>query len=153
MRALVVAYQERRSSLRLPIEIDVEVEGAAQRFRSTTVDVSPSGMFVMTHADIPVGTHVMLAFTLPSGVSLQVIGVVQWRREKHAATGEQPGLGIAFFCLDPEVKKMLESFCAVRAPLYTGAPPPSASSPPPATSAFALESGEFEVSTVEPKGD
>lgn len=108
---------ERRGATRLPIEIDVDVEGAAHRFRSSTVDLSSGGLFVMTHHEIPVGTNVLLAFKLPSGVALEVIGVVQWRRDRHLGS-ESPGLGIAFFCLEPEVKKTLEEFCAVREALY-----------------------------------
>lgn len=112
------AAHERRGATRLPIEIDVDVEGAAHRFRSSTVDLSAGGLFVMTHHEIPVGTNVLLAFKLPNGASLEVLGVVQWRRDRHLGA-ESPGLGIAFFCLDPEVKKILESFCRVREALYS----------------------------------
>ncbi len=111
---------ERRGTPRLPIEMDVEVEGAAHRFRSTTADLSTGGLFVMTHHDIPIGTNVVLAFKLPSGVSLEVLGIVQWRRDRHLGS-EAPGLGIAFFCLEPEVKKTLEAFCEVREALYANA--------------------------------
>ena len=58
---------ERRGAARLPIEIDVEVEGAAHRFRSNTANLSAGGLFVVTHRDIPLGTHVMLGFKLPNG--------------------------------------------------------------------------------------
>jgi uncharacterized protein (TIGR02266 family) len=109
---------ERRAGMRLPIEVDVEVDGAAQRFWSTSVDLSPGGMFVMTDRDIPVGSDVMLTFTLPGDLALQVIGVVRWRRDRHDAGGSNPGIGLAFFCLEPEVKKILDAFCAVREPLY-----------------------------------
>lgn len=110
---------ERRAARRLPIEVDVDVEGAAHRFRASTVDLSPGGLFVSTQRDIPEGTHVMLGLSLPSGAALEVIGIVRWRRPVHDGEGgASPGLGIAFFCLDPEVKKTLEAFCAVREPLY-----------------------------------
>ncbi len=107
---------ERRTARRLPIEIDVSVEGAACRFTTTTYDLSPGGMFIATHEAIPIGTEVVLGFALPNGAQLEVIGIVQWRRGGQA---EAPvGLGISFFCLDPEVRKVLEQFCAVREPLY-----------------------------------
>lgn len=113
-------FAERRGATRLPIEVDVDVEGAAHRFRSCTVDLSAGGLFVSTDHDIPVGTDVLLAFDLPNGVSLEVIGVVRWRRDRHLAGGRDgsPGVGIAFFCLDPETKKILEAFCEVREALY-----------------------------------
>lgn len=120
--------QERRVATRLPIEIDVDVEGAAHRFRTTTANLSTGGLFIVTHRDIPFGTHVMLGFELPNGASLEVIGVVRWHGEGNA--GGVAGLGVAFFCLEPEAKKVIQDFCAVREPLY---------------SSVANASGEFEA--------
>lgn len=108
-----VALDERRSARRLPIEVDVEVEGAAQRFRAVSLDLSIGGMFVGTHELIPIGAQVMLSFKLPNGSELEVLGTVQWRKSEGGA-----GLGVAFFCLDPEIKATLERFCSVREPLY-----------------------------------
>jgi uncharacterized protein (TIGR02266 family) len=108
---------ERRTARRLPLEIDVAVEGGACRFTTTTYDLSPGGMFLVTHEQIPIGTEVVLGFTLPSGAELEVIGLVQWRRSRGDVEAPQ-GMGISFFCLDPEVRKVLEQFCAVREPLY-----------------------------------
>jgi uncharacterized protein (TIGR02266 family) len=108
------AADERRASVRLPIEVDVDVEGAAQRFRAVSLDLSVGGMFVGTRELIPIGTQVMLSFKLPNGTELQVLGTVQWRKTENGA-----GLGVAFFCLDPEVRASLERFCAVREPLYS----------------------------------
>ena len=113
--------QERRSAFRLPVEIDVRVEGAAHRFEALTGDLSTGGMFVAVSRwvgdPIPVGTHVMLNFTLREGGDLNVIGVVQWRRDDHH--DGVPGLGIAFFCLEPEARATITRFCAVREPFYS----------------------------------
>jgi uncharacterized protein (TIGR02266 family) len=106
--------KERRAAVRLPIEIDVDVEGAAHRFRTTTANISAGGMFVATTRDIPVGTNVMLSFALPNGATHELIGVVQWKCD-----GDARGFGVSFFCLDPAVKKSLEHFCAVREALYS----------------------------------
>ena len=106
------AAMERRAALRLPIEMDVNVEGAAHRFQATTADLSSGGMFVLTQRMLPIGANVMLGFTLPNGVTLEVLGAVQ----HHGATG----LGVAFFCLEPKTRELLERFCAVREPLYYG---------------------------------
>lgn len=108
--------KERRGGARLPIEIDIDVEGAAHRFRSNTANLSSGGVFVVTHRDIPLGTHVMLGFELPSGVALEVIGAVRWRRDEGA--DGVAGLGIAFFCLEPEAKKVIQDFCGVREAIY-----------------------------------
>lgn len=127
--------EERRGAKRLPIEIDVDVEGAAQRFRSNSADVSTGGLFIVTHRDIPLGTHVMLSFTLPNGAALEVIGVVRWRRDEDA--DGVAGLGIAFFCVEPEAKKVIHDFCGVREAIY----------------AVPAESGEFEAVTSIPEGE
>lgn len=131
--------KERRVATRLPIEIDVDVEGAAHRFRSNTANLSSGGMFVVTHREIPIGTHVMLSFALPNGASLEVIGVVQWQRGKES--DGVAGLGIAFFCLEPEAKQTIHDFCAVREAIYV----PNANATP--------GSGEFEAITAIPEGD
>jgi uncharacterized protein (TIGR02266 family) len=111
------ARLEKRSAARLPIEMDVNVEGAAHRFQATTADVSGGGMFVITQRAIPVGVEVMLGFTLPNGTSLEVLGVVQWQTNGDGKL-RPAGLGIAFFCLEPEAKGTLERFCSAREPLY-----------------------------------
>jgi hypothetical protein len=106
------AGMERRAGVRLPIEMDVSVEGGAQRFQAMTADISRTGMFVTTQRMIPIGAHVMLAFTLPNGIALEVLGVVQ----RHACDG----VGLSFFCLEPNTKRLLEAFCEAREPLYYG---------------------------------
>jgi uncharacterized protein (TIGR02266 family) len=115
---------ERRSAIRLPVEIDVRVEGAAHQFAGVTGDLSPGGMFIATPnfrgRFIPVGTHVVLTFQLRQNGEpheFAVIGVVQWRRDDHH--DGLPGLGVAFFCLDPEVRATLVQFCSVRERLYS----------------------------------
>ena len=130
--------QERRGATRLPIEVDVDVEGAANRFRANTANLSSGGMFIVTHRDIPLGTNVMLSFTLPNGVALEVIGIVRWARGKDS--DGIAGLGVAFFCLEPEAKKTIHDFCAVREAIYV---PPQ---PQPG-------SGEFEAITTIPEGE
>lgn len=120
------AEMERRRAPRLPIEVDVRVEGAAHRFEATTGDLSSSGMFVLTHRAIPVGTHVMLGFTLPNGTALEVLAAVRWQytgngrglEDTHDTDTRGPGLGLSFFCLEPETKAQLTRFCDLREALY-----------------------------------
>jgi uncharacterized protein (TIGR02266 family) len=119
------AGMERRKAARLPIEVDIHVEGAALRFDATTGDLSAGGLFVLTQRTIPIGTHVMLGFTLPNGASLEVLGSVQWHHTGDDRNDEDPlhvsrgpGLGLSFFCLDPAGKALLERFCSTREALY-----------------------------------
>jgi uncharacterized protein (TIGR02266 family) len=108
---------ERRVERRLPIELDVSVEGAGFRLDTSTTDLSPGGMFVATHEALPIGTEVLLGVALPGGVTLELLGTVQWRRGNLDIASAQ-GVGVSFFCLDPEVKSTIERFCALREPLY-----------------------------------
>lgn len=118
---------ERRRAARLPIEVDIGIEGAALRFEATTADLSPGGLFVVTPRTIPIGTHVMLSFTLPNGAALEMLGVVQWQYEGCDPNDEDPshagrgaGLGLSFFCPEPATKAVLERFCSTREALYYG---------------------------------
>jgi len=120
------AAAERRGAARLPLEIDVHVEGAAHCFDATTADVSSGGMFVITSRAIPEGTNVRLAFTLPNGTALEVVASVEWRRAEGL-----PGLGLSFFCLAPDVKETLAAFCDAREPLYYGDDPLDEGESPP----------------------
>lgn len=123
------AAMERRVSARLPIEMDVRVEGAANRFDATIGDLSAGGVFVLTQRTLPVGTQVMLSFTLPNDKAVEVLADVRWQHvgsaagwdevaEADATTARGPGLGLSFFCLDPESKTLLERFCVLREALY-----------------------------------
>lgn len=106
---------ERRADTRLPIEVDVQVEGGARRFSGTSIDLSVGGMLIATSETVPVGVEVVLSFALPNGSELRVLGTVRWRRP----ASEGGGLGVAFFCLEPEARATLERFCRVRVKLYS----------------------------------
>jgi uncharacterized protein (TIGR02266 family) len=115
------AGSEKRADARLPIEMDVEVEGAAHRFTATTADLSAGGMFIVTQRDMPIGVEVMLGFTLPNGKLIEVLGLVQWQTNGGDALDGSvlpPGIGVSFFCPEPEAKATLAEFCRVREPLY-----------------------------------
>jgi uncharacterized protein (TIGR02266 family) len=117
------ATLEKRAAARLPIEMDVHVEGAAHRFQASTGDLSSGGMFVVTQRAIPIGANVMLGFTLPNGTAVEVLAVVKWQTSGGDLVDGIPrpaGIGLSFFCLEPEVKAVLESFCSVREALYYG---------------------------------
>jgi hypothetical protein len=123
---------DRRAARRIPIELDVRGEGGAYRFVATTANLSPSGVFVATMTPLAPRTEVFLEIALPSGATLAMLGVVEWRRVSHdrvdrsaertsanASVGPA-GLALSFFCPTPEVRQLLEEFCAVREALYCG---------------------------------
>ena len=106
---------DRRASERSPIEVEVSLSSESQFFAGLSGDVSTGGLFVQTYSPRPVGSHVLVAFSLPTG-EIRVSGVVRWVRA--ATEGSPPGLGIAFQHLEGSELAAIEAFCRTRPPLY-----------------------------------
>jgi uncharacterized protein (TIGR02266 family) len=106
---------ERRASERSPIEVEVSLSSESQFFAGLSGDVSTGGLFVQTYSLRPVGSHVLVAFSLPAG-EIRTSGVVRWVR--GATEGSPPGLGIAFEHLEGGELAAVEAFCRTRPPLY-----------------------------------
>jgi diguanylate cyclase (GGDEF)-like protein len=86
---------------RVPLEVPVFFDGADPLLVGYTRDLSPSGIFVQTTADIDVGMRCALAFPLPGHEGkVHVVGRVV--RAVHPATSDEqhdvrvPGLGVEF---------------------------------------------------------
>jgi uncharacterized protein (TIGR02266 family) len=109
------AQSERRSADRAEIEVDVSFSSESQFFAGLTGDISTGGLFVQTYSLRPVGTEVMVAFTLPAG-EVRAPGVVRWVRTGRESV--KPGLGIAFEGLGARERAFIEAFCKARPPLY-----------------------------------
>ncbi len=84
-------------------------------FSGLSGDVSEGGVFVQTYRDLPVGSDVEVHFELPDG-ELPAHGCVRWHRDKSESS--PPGIGIAFEALGEEHRRVIQRFCARRAPLY-----------------------------------
>jgi type IV pilus assembly protein PilZ len=84
---------DRRASERIPIEVQVSLWSESQPFAGRSADLSTGGLFVRTDAVRPVGSHLLVAFSLPTG-EIKTQGIVRWVRRATEETG--PGLGIAF---------------------------------------------------------
>jgi uncharacterized protein (TIGR02266 family) len=106
---------ERRASERIELEVEVSLTSESQFFAGLCGDISTGGLFVQTYSLRPVGTHVLVAFSLPTG-EIKAPGVVRWIR--RAAAGTEPGLGIAFERLRSSERESIETFCKTRPPLY-----------------------------------
>ncbi len=106
---------ERRASERSPIEVEVSLSSESQFFAGLSGDVSLGGLFVQTYSLRPVGSHVHVAFSLPTG-EIRVSGVVRWVR--GATDSSPPGLGIAFEHIEGSELAAVEAFCRTRPPLY-----------------------------------
>ena len=81
------------------------------------------------------GTTHAAAVPIPDRSAVEGLGQhvrVQWQTnggDQRDGNVQSPGIGVSFYCLEPEAKAMLADFCEVREPLYY---------------ANVTESGEFE---------
>jgi uncharacterized protein (TIGR02266 family) len=106
---------DRRAAERIHLEVEVTLGSESQFFAGLTGDISTGGLFVQTYSLRPVGSRVLVAFSLPTG-EVKTPGVVRWVR--RAAEGTEPGLGIAFESLRSSERESIEAFCKTRPPLY-----------------------------------
>jgi len=93
---------ERRKHARLPVlhEIDKPIQVALDSQKSVPgvlVDLSASGMSLLTYALVPVGSEINLAIDLPGLKTHPLKGRVVWTIQK----GEMWRMGIAFNSIDP----------------------------------------------------
>jgi uncharacterized protein (TIGR02266 family) len=105
----------RRASERSQIEVEVSLTSESQFFAGLSGDISTGGLFVQTYSLRPVGSRVLVAFSLPEG-EIRTPGTVRWVRRE--AEGTTPGLGIAFENLESSERDSIEAFCRARPPLY-----------------------------------
>jgi hypothetical protein len=68
--------EQRRSSNRYPVEVDVQWEGARGRQPGTMTDVSPNGCFVLSSGDIEDGDAVKIFVPLADGMKVEFDGKV-----------------------------------------------------------------------------
>src|SRR5262245_9863211 len=84
---------------RIPLSLEVEYRTAGAFLVAYTSNLSKGGLFIETDRPAPVGTALMLSFTIPSGERLQVRAAVAWVRPQPA-DGKPAGMGVEFEGLD-----------------------------------------------------
>lgn len=84
---------ERRRHPRVPISVRVRIEYTGKEFSADSSNVSAGGMFVECSQKLPIGTKVLVRFTVPmiAKYPFHAEGEVVW-----AAKGEHSGLAIRF---------------------------------------------------------
>jgi Tfp pilus assembly protein PilZ len=93
--------EDRRHEQRIPVLMDIKLEGGAGKYEARTGDLSNGGCFVETIAKAEVGDRVNFKLRLPSGEWLDLQGEV---------TYEYPnvGFGVHFTNLSDDHQKRLE---------------------------------------------
>jgi uncharacterized protein (TIGR02266 family) len=98
------ATAESRGSERIPFKVAVQATGEHQFWCGFTTNLSSGGVFVATHAVLPIGTIVEFDFTLGTA-EVTVKGEVRWVRTGDVVT---PGMGIRFVDLPASVAARIE---------------------------------------------
>ena len=93
--------QDRRIEKRIPVLMEIKLEGVAGKYQARTADLSNGGCFVETLGKAAVGESISFKLRLPSGEWLELQGEV---------TYEYPnvGFGVHFTSLSEAHQKRLE---------------------------------------------
>jgi uncharacterized protein (TIGR02266 family) len=118
---------ERRRQARFAIASDVDLTSDDNFYVGRTRDVSIGGLYVETHASLPLGSKLAVRVKI-RGKAFSVDAEVVWSLlpEGDAAGG----LGLRFLELPTDARRAIEGFMAVRPPLSFDLGPPSAAPPP-----------------------
>src|SRR5262249_15582752 len=92
-------------------------------------NISEGGVFIATHRTLPIGTVVLMSFSLPRHAApISVVGVVRWVRGpeatvEHDASQDGPsvvktGMGVQFMDLDEESASAIRDFTRWRSPEF-----------------------------------
>ncbi len=102
------------------VKMSAEVEYSYDQITWTTgysTDISLSGVFVITHEPVPLGSLVFLKFKLPENIediNIELIGQAV-RQEKNLSESQGTlGMGIHFISLEADQKRILQGYIKER---------------------------------------
>jgi uncharacterized protein (TIGR02266 family) len=130
--SIPVPAQDRRRAPRYALSLAITMQGENNFYAGLSEDMSEGGVFIATHTALPIGTPVVLSFTLPdSDEPLSVYGTVQWLRGPEATVRwdsnfsagpdsrrVMPGMGIKFHDMDPVALRAIRYFVQRRSPVF-----------------------------------
>ncbi len=103
---------ERRESTRYDVRLEVNYRHGDNYLFSRTSDASDLGIFLVSENPLPVGSSLELEFNAPhSREPIRVLGTVTW--VEHGASGKEPGMGIKFLELTPQVQTRIKSLIRI----------------------------------------
>lgn len=119
---------DRREDPRYALSLAITMRGDNNFYTGLSENISESGVFIATQHVLPLGTPVLLSFTLPGGKEpISLTATVRWVRGPEAsATGAslfgdhqtdvKPGLGVEFVEVDARASEAIRAFMKMRAP-------------------------------------
>ena len=104
---------DRRRFERVLVDLEVDYKCEDTFLFAYITDISAMGIFVQTNSPEPAGTRLNLRFTPPGmGEALELEGEVIWVNPYRPGDRENlnPGMGIKFVDLTPELRQRLTEF-------------------------------------------
>ncbi len=101
---------ERRSHPRVEVTWPVDYAAGDTFLFATITNVSALGIFIASHAPPPVGSALTMRFTPPDNPPFEVHGEVAWVNPlRDDGDDVNPGFGVRFIDLDPDMRERLVS--------------------------------------------
>lgn len=120
--------EDRRGHPRYLLRLRITMHGENNFYAGLSENISEAGVFIATAHTLPIGTPVVLSFTLPNAEDpIAVVGTVQWIRDQDATVPPgnnfgahfndlKPGMGVKFEELSEESLRLIRSFMQHREP-------------------------------------
>ncbi|HVF31237.1 MAG TPA: PilZ domain-containing protein [Pyrinomonadaceae bacterium] len=99
---------ERRSSKRYAVQLDVEWQGHSGRRQGTMSDISHEGCFILSDVDLSDGEFVKVFIPLSGGMQVEFLGQV-------ANFVNEIGFAVHFISMTESQKEFLENFVEIHA--------------------------------------
>lgn len=99
--------RERRQSIRYPTHIQVDYSNGDNFLFSYIENISDMGIFIYSEDPFPVGTELTLRFGPPGQEPLEVRGAVTWVNPVRQDGNINPGMGVRFEGMTPEIRERL----------------------------------------------
>lgn len=109
---ITLDFEEKRNDERVLTEIKLKFKTTNGFIQKYTEDISKGGVFIKTNKPLPFDTRVKVLVELPDSKQIELTGkVVYILNEKDAkAMMRNPGMGVQFIDVPPEIMKKLEEF-------------------------------------------
>ena len=108
----------------MPYVVQVEFRTPSSFLVAYSVNLSRGGLFVETDADVPVGAGMTVELAIPNAGTIELDGMVAWRRIAEAGADGPPGLGVEFQDVAPRlgalIDKLVTGFRGVQILLLSG---------------------------------
>jgi uncharacterized protein (TIGR02266 family) len=115
-----VMDDERRSSPRYQVQVEVGMQTESNFYTGLTQDLSGGGVFVATHQIRSVGDRIKVLLTLPGQTEpFEILTEVRWvRGTSLSRSAEDPGMGLRFLQMSPRARKVIGDFITQRDSLF-----------------------------------